>query len=104
VTALALGLVVFSAFVHASWNFVLKKSGGGTGLITMASLTSLAIYAPIVLAVTWYTGYAFKPIHLEAFRPVAPVVEVDGQDLFWWGIRTPIARRRLHTAIAAALS
>src|SRR5207253_6382666 len=64
VTALALALVVFSAFVHASWNFVLKKSGGGTGLITMASLTSLAIYAPIVLAVTWYTGYAFKPIHL----------------------------------------
>jgi uncharacterized membrane protein len=64
VTAVALALVVFSAFIHASWNFVLKKSGGGTGLITAASLTSLALYAPIVLGVTWYMGYAFNPMHL----------------------------------------
>ncbi|MGN6695999.1 MAG: helical backbone metal receptor, partial [Aquihabitans sp.] len=57
--------------------------------------------ADVVLAPT--EPYAFKPIHLEAFRPVAPVVGVDGQDLFWWGIRTPAARRRLHAAIAEAL-
>jgi ABC-type Fe3+-hydroxamate transport system substrate-binding protein len=57
--------------------------------------------ADVVLAPT--EPYAFKPIHLEAFRPVAPVVEVDGQDLFWWGIRTPAARRRLHAAITEAL-
>ena len=63
-TAAALALVVVSAFVHASWNFLLKKSGGGTGLITAASLLSLAIYAPLVAAVTWYTGYDFKPVHL----------------------------------------
>jgi len=64
VTAAALGLVLFSAFVHASWNFLLKKSGGGTGLITAASALSLAVYAPIVLAATWIQGYAFRPIHL----------------------------------------
>lgn len=63
-TAVALALVVFSAFIHASWNFVLKKSGGGTGLVTCASVTSLIIYAPIVLAATWYMGYDFKPMHL----------------------------------------
>ena len=63
-TALALGLVVFSAFIHASWNFVLKKSGGGTGLIACASMTSLVIYAPIVLGATWYVGYNFQPLHL----------------------------------------
>ncbi len=63
-TALALGLVLFSAFVHASWNFLLKKSGGGTGLITAASLTSLAVYAPIVAVVTWIHGYQFHPLHL----------------------------------------
>ena len=63
-TAAALGLVLFSAFVHASWNFLLKKSGGGTGLITAASALSLAVYAPIVLAATWIQGYAFRPIHL----------------------------------------
>jgi ABC-type Fe3+-hydroxamate transport system substrate-binding protein len=58
--------------------------------------------ADVVLAPT--EPYAFKPFHLEVFRPIAPVVEVDGQDLFWWGVRTPAARRRLHTAIAAALA
>ena len=63
-TALALALVVFSAFVHASWNFLLKKSGGGTGLITAASLLSLAVYAPIVAAAVWLQGYDFQPIHL----------------------------------------
>ena len=63
-TAVALGLVLFSAFIHASWNFVLKKSGGGTGLIACANLASLAIYAPIVLVVTWYVGYRFQPLHL----------------------------------------
>jgi drug/metabolite transporter (DMT)-like permease len=64
VTAVALALVVFSAFIHASWNFVLKKSGGGTGLITCASLLSLGIYAPIVAVATWMVGYQFKPMHL----------------------------------------
>ena len=58
--------------------------------------------ADVVLAPT--EPYAFKPFHLEVFRPIAPVVEVDGQDLVWWGVRTPAARRRLHTAIATALA
>ena len=63
-TALALGLVLFSAFVHASWNFLLKKSGGGAGLITAASALSLVVYAPIAGWVLATQGYAFKPIHL----------------------------------------
>ena len=37
VTALALGLILLAALVHASWNFLLKKSGGGAGLITAAT-------------------------------------------------------------------
>jgi ABC-type Fe3+-hydroxamate transport system substrate-binding protein len=36
--------------------------------------------------------------------PAARVVLVDGQDLFWWGIRTPAAVRRLDEALHAALS
>ena len=63
-TAVALVLVLFAAFVHASWNFLLKRSGGGTGLITAASLLALAVYAPIVLVGTWVQGYDFKPVHL----------------------------------------
>ena len=44
--------------------------------------------------------YAFKEGHVAELREVAPVELIDGQDLFWWGIRTPAAierlRRRLH--------
>ena len=63
-TAVALALVLSSAFIHASWNFLLKKSGGGTGLIAAASVASLALYAPLVFVATWVQGYAFQPVHL----------------------------------------
>lgn len=46
--------------------------------------------------------YSFGPAHLDELARVAPVVEVDGQDLFWWGVRTPAAVRRLAAAISAA--
>jgi uncharacterized membrane protein len=64
VTALALGLVLFSAFIHASWNYLLKKSGGGQGLVALASALSLVVYAPIVAGVIWLHGYHFAPVHL----------------------------------------
>jgi ABC-type Fe3+-hydroxamate transport system substrate-binding protein len=44
--------------------------------------------------------YRFRPKHLAELAEVAPVVEVDGQDLFWWGVRTPAAAGRLHRALA----
>jgi drug/metabolite transporter (DMT)-like permease len=64
VTAFALGLVLLAAFIHAGWNFLLKKSGGGTGLITVASIASLALYAPVVIVATWLSAYRFAPLHL----------------------------------------
>ena len=42
--------------------------------------------------------YDFTEAHVDELRgafPEARVVRVDGQDLFWWGIRTPDAIRRL---------
>jgi uncharacterized membrane protein len=64
VTALALGLVLFSAFLHASWNYLLKKSGGGQGLVALASLLSLVVYAPFVVALALWVGYRPAPVHL----------------------------------------
>jgi hypothetical protein len=43
--------------------------------------------------------YEFRDEHLDELRaalPVAPVLRVDGRDLFWWGIRTPGAVVRLR--------
>jgi ABC-type Fe3+-hydroxamate transport system substrate-binding protein len=40
--------------------------------------------------------YPFRERHVEQLQEVAPVVLVDGQDLFWWGVRTPAAMARLR--------
>lgn len=47
--------------------------------------------------------YPFAERHVPALEEVAPVVLVDGQDLFWWGARTPEALRRLRARLAEAL-
>jgi ABC-type Fe3+-hydroxamate transport system substrate-binding protein len=39
--------------------------------------------------------YPFRDRHVPQLEGVAPVVLVDGQDLFWWGVRTPAAMDRL---------
>jgi hypothetical protein len=44
--------------------------------------------------------YPFAERHVPLFADVAPVVLVDGQDLFWWGSRTPAALTRLRTRFA----
>jgi len=47
--------------------------------------------------------YPFKDHHAERVReafPDATVTVMDGQDLFWWGLRTPHAVRRLTAALA----
>jgi ABC-type Fe3+-hydroxamate transport system substrate-binding protein len=47
--------------------------------------------------------YAFTDEHLAELRSVVPratLIRVDGQDLFWWGVRTPDAIERIGAAIA----
>jgi drug/metabolite transporter (DMT)-like permease len=63
-SGLALALVLTSALVHASWNFLLKKSGGGPGLITASCVASVVAYAPLVAAAAWIQRYEFAPAHL----------------------------------------
>ncbi len=63
-TGLALGLVLLAALIHASWNFLLKRSGGGAGLITATNVASLVVYFPLAAGVVVYTGYRPQPVHL----------------------------------------
>jgi len=46
--------------------------------------------------------YPFAERHRAELEVLAPVVFVDGQDLFWWGARTPAAIERLTRALAPA--
>ena len=44
--------------------------------------------------------YQFTDHHLTELDTIAPAIRVDGQDLFWWGARTPDALTRLHAHLA----
>ena len=63
-TGAALALVLVAAFIHAGWNYLLKKSGGGIGLLAAASAFAALAWAPIVAAFIFLFGYAFEPFHL----------------------------------------
>jgi drug/metabolite transporter (DMT)-like permease len=54
VTALALALILAAAFVHASWNYFLKRSGGGTVFVWLFATLSALIYAPLAALVIWW--------------------------------------------------
>ena len=61
---LALLLVLASAFIHASWNFILKKSGGGSGVIALSCTLSLVIYLPVLVGAAILQHYHFHWMHL----------------------------------------
>ena len=49
--------------------------------------------------------YDFGASHLDELAlafPSAEVHRIDGQDLFWWGVRTPAAIARLATTLAVS--
>lgn len=56
------------------------------------------VEADLVLAPS--EPYPFGERHRAELAAVAPVVFVDGRDLFWWGVRTTSARRRLAAVLS----
>jgi ABC-type Fe3+-hydroxamate transport system substrate-binding protein len=65
------------------------------------TLDDVAARAPdLVLLPT--EPYPFAERHVAAMQEAVPgarVIVIDGQDLFWWGSRTPAALQRLATAV-----
>jgi drug/metabolite transporter (DMT)-like permease len=53
-TSLALLLVLSAAIIHASWNFLLKRSGGGTVFVWWFAMLSAILYAPLAFAMVWW--------------------------------------------------
>jgi drug/metabolite transporter (DMT)-like permease len=54
VSVLALALVLGAAVIHATWNYLLKRSGGGTLFVWAFATLSALIYAPLALAILWW--------------------------------------------------
>jgi uncharacterized membrane protein len=63
-SALALILVVCAAMLHACWNYLLKTSGGGIGLVTLASGISTVLLTIPAIYIFCYTDYTPKWSHL----------------------------------------
>jgi len=74
--------------------------GGGGGKYPTIELADVADRLDLVLVPT--EPYSFRDEHVDELAgafPQANVQVVDGQDLFWWGIRTPAATARLAAAL-----
>jgi len=59
-TGLAIALVLAAALIHASWNYFLKKSGGGIGFVWAFAALSSLIYAPLALGVVIVQHFQFS--------------------------------------------
>ena len=59
-TGLAITLVLAAALIHASWNYILKKSGGGIGFVWVFAALSSLIYAPIAVGVVVIQHFQFS--------------------------------------------
>lgn len=59
VTAFALSLILAAAVVHASWNYLLKRSGGGVVFVWLFAVISALIYLPLAALVLWSERPAF---------------------------------------------
>lgn len=49
----AIALVLIAALLHAGWNIVAKKSGGGPHFVLMGALMIVTLWAPLGLVMAW---------------------------------------------------
>ncbi|CAB4873356.1 unannotated protein [freshwater metagenome] len=95
---------------HATYGSSLLASIGITNVFAddpqaypVVELGQVAALQPDVILLP-SEPYAFGQRHVSEVRDAVPGADVrlvDGRDLFWWGVRTPGARRRLAQAIAS---
>lgn len=65
-TTTAFALVITAAVIHASWNILAKKSGGGALFVMLGVLVVAVLYAPIVAVYVYFNppNYGWKEVAL----------------------------------------
>ncbi len=71
--ALALALILTAAVIHASWNFLLKRSGGGTIFVWLFAALSAVLYAPLAAAIIWWSNAQFGWVHYALMAASAAI-------------------------------
>lgn len=74
-TGLAIGLVLFSAFLHAAWNLLAKRAGGGAPLIWLFDTLTVVSLAPVVVVALFFLPFELNGVGL-LFMAVSAVLEV----------------------------
>jgi ABC-type Fe3+-hydroxamate transport system substrate-binding protein len=93
---MALGCPSYGASLLAHLGIaVMPSDAGAYPEVTLEAVKAMG--PEIILAPT--EPYPFTARQLPELEPIAPVAFIDGQDLFWWGTRTPAAIERLSAAI-----
>ena len=64
-SGLALALILSAALVHASWNYLLKTSGGGIGFVWLFGALSTALYFPLAIAMVFYQSVTISSTGLS---------------------------------------
>jgi uncharacterized membrane protein len=64
VTPLALGLILSAACIHASWNLLAKRAGGGAAFVWAAAVAGTLIWLPITIARGEFQQVQWTPIVL----------------------------------------
>ncbi len=62
-TSLALSLILAAAVIHASWNYLLKRSGGGVVFVWLFASLSALIYLPLAGLIIWWEKPQFGWVH-----------------------------------------
>lgn len=94
---MALGVPTYGASLLAALGVaVVPDDAGPYPEVSLDALVGRGIDVVLVPS----EPYSFTDAHLEELSEVAPPVRVDGQDLFWWGARTPAAIERLRAALS----
>lgn len=63
-TPLALGLILSAACIHASWNLLAKRAGGGAAFVWAAAAAGALIWLPITAARGEFQQVAWSPLVL----------------------------------------
>ncbi|MGH2405358.1 MAG: EamA family transporter [bacterium] len=63
-TAAAVALVLAAAVIHATWNLLSKRTGGGSAFVWLAGSISAIVYAPIAAAAVVLQHPRFGPIEI----------------------------------------
>jgi drug/metabolite transporter (DMT)-like permease len=63
-TTLALALVLSSALIHATWNWLAKRASGGPAFVWWFGVIEVALYAPLVAVVLLRQRLSFEAVDL----------------------------------------